>query len=201
MVDSSLVMVGAGLASCAGGRARRRRGFCPKHGDRVQSNCAVSFTKCHGRCGREWLNNGSPIRLGNARRRGKQLRWGWIGVSVEVAFGLLLRGALLGSSEASRGSGSSGGGREWSGHGGRARASLQAAACSAHGRSPTAKFGRAVRECRGVRPRRGQLYRCSWAWHGRGHGGRSTARGARCRGQSALGRSGNLSSPWQRSVW
>jgi hypothetical protein len=92
------------------------------HGSRVQSNHAVSFTGCHGRRGCERLNNGLPVSLGHARRWRKQLRRGWTGVCGEVAFDLLLRGALLGSGEASRGAGSSGGGWEWSGHGGRALA-------------------------------------------------------------------------------
>jgi hypothetical protein len=66
------------------------------------------------------LNNCSPVSIGHTRRWGKQLRRGWIGVSGEVAFGLLLREALLGSREASRGAGLKGGRQEWSGHGGRA---------------------------------------------------------------------------------
>jgi hypothetical protein len=77
------------------------------------------------------LNNGLPVSLGHARLRGKQLRRGWIGVFGEVAFGLLLRGALSGSGEASRGAGSSGGGWEWSGHGGHALAVVAGSgACS-----------------------------------------------------------------------
>jgi hypothetical protein len=124
------------------------------------------------------LNNGLLISLGHACRRGKQLRRGWIGVSGEVAFGFLLRGALLGSGKLAEALDRvEVDGMVWprwlcSGE-------VAGAACSAHGRSPAAKFGRAIRVCRGARPRRGRLYRCSRARHGHGCMGRSTVRGAR----------------------
>jgi hypothetical protein len=41
---SSTVMAGTGWATCAGGRARRRRVLRPAHGGRVQSKGTRSFT-------------------------------------------------------------------------------------------------------------------------------------------------------------
>jgi hypothetical protein len=75
------------------------------------------------------------------------------------------------------------------------------------GRSPERRaswLGKARRGAEGVTGRvavhEGELYSRSRARHGRGIG--STARGgARCSGQSALGRSGKASSTWQRLVW
>ena len=46
MCGSSLVMVGVGRFKCAGGQARRRRGFRSIQGDRVQSKWSVSFARC-----------------------------------------------------------------------------------------------------------------------------------------------------------
>jgi hypothetical protein len=43
---SSTVMVGIGLTTCVGGRARWRRVLRPAHGGRVQSNGIGSFTGC-----------------------------------------------------------------------------------------------------------------------------------------------------------
>jgi hypothetical protein len=46
---SSSGMVGASRISCAGGEARRRRGFRPNHGGIVQSS---ELGELHGRLGR-----------------------------------------------------------------------------------------------------------------------------------------------------
>jgi hypothetical protein len=45
---SSTVMAGIGRATCAGGRAHRRRALRPTHGGRVQSKGTGSFTGCEG---------------------------------------------------------------------------------------------------------------------------------------------------------
>jgi hypothetical protein len=53
-------MVGVGRSTCAGGRARRRRGVRPIQGTIDQSNGSESFTRDQGRCVREELKNDSP---------------------------------------------------------------------------------------------------------------------------------------------
>jgi hypothetical protein len=69
-------------------------------------------------------SNRAEVRRGHARRRGEQLRQGWNSFSSEAALGFLHRGALRGSGETSRGTGSSRHGMKWPGHGGRVLAWL-----------------------------------------------------------------------------
>jgi hypothetical protein len=57
---SSLGMAGVGRASCAGGEARRRRGFRPNHGDIAQTSESGSFTGGQGGHGCKESKNGSP---------------------------------------------------------------------------------------------------------------------------------------------
>jgi hypothetical protein len=47
-------------ASCAGGEARRRRGFWPNHSDIAQSSESGSFTRGQGGHGCKESKNGSP---------------------------------------------------------------------------------------------------------------------------------------------
>jgi hypothetical protein len=56
---SSVVVVGVGWSTCAGGGARRRLGIRPAHGTIVQLNGSRSFTRGQGRYAREEFENGS----------------------------------------------------------------------------------------------------------------------------------------------
>jgi hypothetical protein len=58
--ESSSGMAGDGRASCAGGEARRRRGFRPNHGNIAQSSESGSFTRGQGGRGCKESKNGSP---------------------------------------------------------------------------------------------------------------------------------------------
>jgi hypothetical protein len=46
---SSAAMVGVGRSACAGGGARRRRGFRPAHGAIIRLNGSGSFARDQGR--------------------------------------------------------------------------------------------------------------------------------------------------------
>jgi hypothetical protein len=116
---SPKVMVGVGLAACAGGRARRRRVLRPVHDGRVQSNRTRSFTGGHYCCIRKESKSSSPCSSVYACRRSDEVRRRQSGTSGEVVFGPRARGASLSSREASRGFGWGGGGLERPVHGGR----------------------------------------------------------------------------------
>jgi hypothetical protein len=100
---SPTVMVGVGLAACAGGRARRRRVLRPVHGGRAQSNSTWSFTGGQGCCRRKELTSGLPCSSVYTRRRPVEVRRRQSGASGEVMFDLGARGASLSSEGASRG--------------------------------------------------------------------------------------------------
>jgi hypothetical protein len=116
---SPTVMAGVGLATCARGRARRRRVLRPAHGGRVQSNRSGSFTGGHWCCMRKESKSGSPCSLVYVRRRSDEVRRHQSGTSGDVMLGSRARGGSLSSEEASRGIGWGGGGLEWPVHGGR----------------------------------------------------------------------------------
>jgi hypothetical protein len=107
------------LATCAGGRARRRCVFRPAHGGRVQSNCSGSFIGGQRCCRRKESKSGSPCSSVYVRRRSDEVRRRQSGTSSDVVLGLRARRALLSSGEASRGIERGGGGPEWPVHGGR----------------------------------------------------------------------------------
>jgi hypothetical protein len=72
---SSVVVVG--VATCAGGGARRRRGIRPPHGAIVQLNGSGSFTSGKGRHVREEFENGSSDCSVYVRLRATKVRRGW----------------------------------------------------------------------------------------------------------------------------
>jgi hypothetical protein len=76
MCGSPSGMVGVGRSACAGGGARRRRGFRPIQGEIDQSNGAESFTRDQGRGAHEELKNGSPESSVHARGRATEVRRG-----------------------------------------------------------------------------------------------------------------------------
>jgi hypothetical protein len=74
MVGSSPVVAEAGLASSAGGRARRRREAWPKHGDIVRSSESGSFTEGEWGRGCKEFANGSACSLVHVRRWAAKVR-------------------------------------------------------------------------------------------------------------------------------
>jgi hypothetical protein len=77
-------MVGVGRASCAGGGARRRRGFWPNHDGIVQSSELASLTRSQGGHRRKELVNGLPGSPVYVRRRAVEVRRGRSRCSNEV---------------------------------------------------------------------------------------------------------------------
>jgi hypothetical protein len=69
-------MAGVGRTSCAGGEARRRRGFRPNHDGIVQSSELGSFTRSQGGRRRKSLENGLPGSSVYARRQAAKVRRG-----------------------------------------------------------------------------------------------------------------------------
>jgi hypothetical protein len=116
------VVTGGGLATCAGGRARRRCVLRPAHGARLKSKCLGSFTGSQWCLGCKEFGNDSPCSSVHAQRRSAGVQRWRSSATGEVEFGLRAREALQGYREASHGAGSGGGGPEWPVHGGRARA-------------------------------------------------------------------------------
>jgi hypothetical protein len=118
---SPAVVIGGGLATCAGGQAHRRSVLWPPHSGRAQSKCSGSFMGSQWCRGYKEFENGSPCSSVHVRRRSAGVRRWQSGVSGEVALDLRAREALRGSREASRGARFGGGGPEWPVHGGRAQ--------------------------------------------------------------------------------
>jgi hypothetical protein len=71
-------MAGIGRATCAGGRARRRRALWPAHGCRVQSKGTRSFTGCEGCYSCKESKKDSPWSSVYVRRRSGELRRGLV---------------------------------------------------------------------------------------------------------------------------
>jgi hypothetical protein len=102
---SPVMVVGVGLAACAGGRARRRRVRRPAHGGRAQSKRSGSF-KGGPRCSkRKESKGGSPCSSVYVRRQSDEVRRCQSGTSGEVVLSLNARGASRSFREASRGFG------------------------------------------------------------------------------------------------
>jgi hypothetical protein len=104
------VMVGVGLAACAGGRARRRCVLRPAHGSRIQSNLTGSFTGGQGCCRRKESTSDLLCSAVYVRRLPVKVQQRQSSASDEVVFGLRARGASLSSGGASRGFRRGGGG-------------------------------------------------------------------------------------------
>jgi hypothetical protein len=100
---SPAMVVGVGLAACAGGRARWRRVLRPAHGGRAQSKRSGSFTEGQWCCRRKESKGGLPCSSVYVRRPLGEVRRRKSDTSGEVVFGLRARGASRSSGEASRG--------------------------------------------------------------------------------------------------
>jgi hypothetical protein len=107
---SLVVVVGVGLAVCAGGRAHRRRVLRPAHSGRAQSNRSGSFTGGQRCCRHKESKSGSPCSSVYVHRRSDKVRRCQSDTSGDVVLGLRARGASLSSEEASRGIRRGGGG-------------------------------------------------------------------------------------------
>jgi hypothetical protein len=124
------MMVGVVLATCGGGRARRRQGARPTQGGLVQMDGSGRFTRCHGSCAHKEFDNGAAAYPVHVLRQADGFQRGRLGVSIEVVLGLEAREASWDSEEASRAVGASErwlgrvgrGGRHLGGSGGRCRA-------------------------------------------------------------------------------
>jgi hypothetical protein len=99
---SSVMVVGVGRSTCAGGGARQRRGIRPNQGSTVQLNRSGNFTRGQGRHAREEFENGSPDCLVYARLRATEVRRGRSWVSGEVLPGLRTWKASQATGEANR---------------------------------------------------------------------------------------------------
>jgi hypothetical protein len=121
---------------------------------------------------RRELRNGAEGYPVHALRRGYELRRARLHYSGGAGPRLKLGQASRPPGEAIRGIGSSGGGREWSGHGGRPRAPLagRGEVTGAAGWLRKARRG-AEEATRKMAVHEGGLYSHSWARHGREHGG------------------------------
>jgi hypothetical protein len=183
---SASEVAGAALATSAGGGGRRRHLLRPNHGGRVQSRCTRSSTGwCRGYARKE-SRNGSVDYLVHVLRQGHELRRAWSHCSGGASPRLKLGKASRPPEEAIHGLGSSGGGREWFGHGGRPRAAL-----AGHGEVAGAVgwLGKARRGAEGVTGKmavhEGEIYSHLWARQGCGHGGGRGRAGGAC--ERALG--------------
>jgi hypothetical protein len=120
---SSVMVVGVGRSTCAGGGARRWWGIRPNHGAIVQLNGSGSFTRDQGRCVREEHENGSPDCSVYARPQATEVRWRRSWVSDEVLSGPRAWKALRATGEANRVTGAAWTRLEWGGRGGRGSSS------------------------------------------------------------------------------
>jgi hypothetical protein len=84
---SSVMVVGVGRSTCAGGGAHRRRGIRPNQGSTVQLNGLGSFTRDQGRYAREEFENVSPDCSVYARPRATEVQRRRSWVSGEVLSG------------------------------------------------------------------------------------------------------------------
>jgi hypothetical protein len=168
----------AALATSASDEGRRRHLLRPNHGGRVQSKCTRSSTGWCRSYARKESRNGSVVYPVHVLRRGYELRRAWAHCSGGAGPRLKLGKASRPLEEAIRGLRSSGGGRDWFGHGGRPRAALAGRGEVAWAAGWLRKARRGAEGATGkVAVHEGGLYSHSRAWHGRGHGG---GRGRAC---------------------
>jgi hypothetical protein len=113
MCWSASGMAGVGRASCAGGGARRRRGFWPNHGGIAQSSVLGSFTGSQGGRRRKELVNGLPGSPVYVRWRAAKVRRGRSRCSGEVGSRFSLEKAQSFMRKLYRGSGEAGYLWEW----------------------------------------------------------------------------------------
>jgi hypothetical protein len=124
LCGSASEVAGTALATSAGGGGRRRHLLRPNHNGRVQSRCTWSSSRlCRGYAHKE-SRNGSVVYPVHVLRRGYELRRARSHCFGGAGPRLKLGKASRPLEEAIRGLGSSEGGREWFGHGGRPRAAL-----------------------------------------------------------------------------
>jgi hypothetical protein len=135
---------------------------------------------------RNELRNGAEGYLVHALRRGYELRRARLNYSGGVGPRLKLGQASRPPGEAIRGLGSSGGGREWSGHGGRPRAALAGRGEVAGAAGELGRVRRGAEEATvKMVVHEGGLYSRSRARYERGHGGGRPCAGARAIATSA----------------
>jgi hypothetical protein len=135
---------------------------------------------------RQEFRNGAEGYLVHALRRGYELRRARLHYSGGSGPRLKLGQTSRPPGEAIRGLGSSGGGRGWSGHGGRPRAALVGRGEVTGAAGELGRVRRGAEEATGkMAMHEGGLYSRSRAWYGRGHGGGRPYTGARAAAASA----------------
>jgi hypothetical protein len=119
MCGSSLAMVGVGRSTCAGGRARRRRGIWPAHGAIVQLVSSGGSTRWCRDGLRKGFENGVETYRVHVCWWAEEVRRGWFGVSGDALPGPRTWGASRASSKTNRAAGAAWEWLEWAGRGGR----------------------------------------------------------------------------------